>query len=276
MFRRVASHVRDQWMGALALFLVVAGSSAYAANTVFSSDIVDGQVKTADLDNGAVSVAKIADGSITGDKVKDGAIQGRDVLDNNLKGTDIDESTLSNIGGGGPAGGDLEGDFPNPEIKAGAVGPDEILDDSLTEADLSLATRLRLQTDARAKSVDPAQDPLLSASAGVPISTTLNLTAGFTPVVIASLDVFSSTTIGQAHCHLRTGTTRISQDAFVDFGFANDDEQLTLIGEYGESVNGSGSGLLEDIETTIDVKCTVDSGTIRFDRGDLVVVALPV
>ena len=72
-------------VSSMCLFLLLAGTTAYAANTVFSTDIVDGQVKTADLENGAVSLAKIADGSITGDKLKDGSIQGRDVLDNNLK-----------------------------------------------------------------------------------------------------------------------------------------------------------------------------------------------
>jgi hypothetical protein len=39
-------------MAALALFLVIAGGTAYAANTVFSSDIVDGEVKVADLGTG--------------------------------------------------------------------------------------------------------------------------------------------------------------------------------------------------------------------------------
>ena len=77
------------------------GGTAYAANTIFSDDIVDGQVKTADLAGGTVTVAKLADASVTGAKVKDATLSGPDVLDNSLKGADIDESTLSGVGGGG-------------------------------------------------------------------------------------------------------------------------------------------------------------------------------
>ena len=43
-------HLRRQWMGAVALFLVLTGGTACtAADTIFSSDIVDGEVKTADI-----------------------------------------------------------------------------------------------------------------------------------------------------------------------------------------------------------------------------------
>ena len=40
MLARIVKHLRAQWAGVLALFLVLTGGVAYAANTVFSSDIV--------------------------------------------------------------------------------------------------------------------------------------------------------------------------------------------------------------------------------------------
>jgi hypothetical protein len=62
MFRRLASHVRDQWMGALALFLVLTGGSAFAlagSNTVFSDDIVNGQVKGTDVNESTLSATPL-------------------------------------------------------------------------------------------------------------------------------------------------------------------------------------------------------------------------
>ena len=54
MLRRFTSHVRHQWMGALALFLVLAGGTAYAANTIGSSDIIDESILSRDVKNGQV------------------------------------------------------------------------------------------------------------------------------------------------------------------------------------------------------------------------------
>jgi hypothetical protein len=54
MLRTFGSHIRNQWIGALALFLVLGGGTAYAVthldkDSVRSQHIVDGQVKPKDL-----------------------------------------------------------------------------------------------------------------------------------------------------------------------------------------------------------------------------------
>jgi len=48
----------------IALVIAVGGGAAYAANTVFSADIVDGEVKTADIATNAVRTGEIANNQI--------------------------------------------------------------------------------------------------------------------------------------------------------------------------------------------------------------------
>jgi hypothetical protein len=65
MIRTALAHLRAQWLGALALVLVLAGGTAYAANSVSSTDIVNGEVKTPDLANNAVTAGKVRNGQLT-------------------------------------------------------------------------------------------------------------------------------------------------------------------------------------------------------------------
>jgi len=84
-------------MAAIACFGVLATGTAYAANTVFSADIVDGEVKTPDIASYAVTNTKLASDSVGNPKLKTGAVNSAKVLDNSLTGTDIIESSLSGV-----------------------------------------------------------------------------------------------------------------------------------------------------------------------------------
>jgi hypothetical protein len=94
----------------LALMVALSTGTAYAANTVFSEDIVDGEVKTQDIHNNAVNSNKVAPDSLAAADLADGAVGSGEVLDDSLTSSDV---------------------------AAGAVGSSEVLDESLTSADLA-------------------------------------------------------------------------------------------------------------------------------------------
>ena len=62
---------------------------AYAANTVFSTDIVDGEVKTADIANSAVTNSKLAGNAVSSSKINDGAVKTADIGDGEVRAADI-------------------------------------------------------------------------------------------------------------------------------------------------------------------------------------------
>ena len=106
--RRIRSHLTyANVMVTLLAFVVLAGGAAYAANTIGSADIIDGQVKTPDLANNAVRTGKVLDESLTGHDIQDNTIGGADVneslldpltnaqiMDESLTGHDIQNNTI--------------------------------------------------------------------------------------------------------------------------------------------------------------------------------------
>jgi hypothetical protein len=96
MRSKFLAHLRRQWMGALALFLVLSGGTAWAANTVFSTDIVNGEVKNPDLATNAVTSAKIKNGEAKlGDLAPD-SVNGAKAVNNSLT-ADVAESSLGEV-----------------------------------------------------------------------------------------------------------------------------------------------------------------------------------
>jgi hypothetical protein len=83
------AHLRRQWMGALALFLVLTGGSAYAlsgSNTVFTDDIANdtfnsptqgqGGLVAADLRPNSVGTSEVALNSLTGSDINEATLTG--------------------------------------------------------------------------------------------------------------------------------------------------------------------------------------------------------
>ena len=80
----------------LALFVAVGTGSAYAANTIRSTDIVDGEVKSIDVANQDLTGGDVKDGSLTTYDLADGAaVAGADIVDNDVTGADIKDGSLT-------------------------------------------------------------------------------------------------------------------------------------------------------------------------------------
>ena len=80
MIGKLFAHLRQQWLGALAVALVLTGGTAYAldgSNTVFSDDIVNGEVRTADIRDANLTTADIRSDAVITGKIADGTIRRR-------------------------------------------------------------------------------------------------------------------------------------------------------------------------------------------------------
>ena len=110
------AQLRQQWIGGLALLLALTAGTAYAANTVFSTDIVDGEVKTPDIASNAVATGKIGNNQVfpadvRDDTLPDGGLAAADLAENavgtsELQGARIFDSrddAIADAPGGGAA-----------------------------------------------------------------------------------------------------------------------------------------------------------------------------
>ena len=142
MHHTISGHFRDNVVGYIALFLVLTGGTAYAldgANTVFTDDIVDGEVRNADIRSGSVTTGKIANGdvltedlafdAVRGDRVADGSLTGADLADRSIGGQKVGVGTLAGIN---VADGSLSG----ADIADGGISAADILDGTVGAADI--------------------------------------------------------------------------------------------------------------------------------------------
>jgi hypothetical protein len=107
------AHLRRQWMGALALLLVLTGGVAYAANTIGSADVINDSLQSADLkDNAAVKSVDVRDDTLPG-----GGLHSADIANGSIGAADLAPSeapqtpTLLNCQGSTPW---IAADFDTP------------------------------------------------------------------------------------------------------------------------------------------------------------------
>jgi hypothetical protein len=101
-------------MATLAFAIAVAGGTAYAANTVFSSDIVDGEVKSADIGTGQVRTADIGNDQVYSADVRDKTLAG-----GGLSGADIRSDSLTGLQ-------IINGSISSPDLEDGSIGFDQL------------------------------------------------------------------------------------------------------------------------------------------------------
>lgn len=122
---RIRSHFRSNIIGYLAL-LVLGGTAAAlpGKNTVFSDDIVSGEVKKVDIGRNAVTAAKIGNGEVSSRHIKSDAVNGARVIDGSLTGAELAADSLTSAHVNFVRGADIdEGTLGEvPSAIAGGVG----------------------------------------------------------------------------------------------------------------------------------------------------------
>jgi hypothetical protein len=142
MFRRLLQRAQPRSvydvMAAIACFGVLAGGTAYAANTISSTDIIDGQVKSVDVGDAELKSADVKDESLTTFDVS--TFLGTDVVDGTLTGADIQNDSLgiNDLGEASVGPNEVLNDsLLQSDIRSGAITNDEVLDNSLISADIT-------------------------------------------------------------------------------------------------------------------------------------------
>src|SRR5438034_1028070 len=100
MSGRIRDHLRSNVVGYVALFFVLTGGTAYAldgSNTVFSDDIVNGEVKTADIDTGSVTNGKLGTDAVKSNKILDGSVKNADLEANSVDSSNVVDNSLRNV-----------------------------------------------------------------------------------------------------------------------------------------------------------------------------------
>jgi hypothetical protein len=80
MLSRLSNYFKQNVIAFLALFVALGGTGAYAANTIRSTDIVDGEVKSADVKDQSLTTFDVS--TFLGADIVDGSLTAKDIAEN--------------------------------------------------------------------------------------------------------------------------------------------------------------------------------------------------
>ena len=184
---------------ALALLIALGTGTAYAANTISSDDIIDGQVKTVDLGDAAVTSEKVADGAIGQAKIASGAVGSAQIASGAVGSAQLAPGA---VGSAQLA----PGSVGSAQLATGGVDGSKVADGSLTTADTRGAdAQVTLNVKAKAVPAGGCSDVKLTvpgASAGevALIAVQGKLPAG---MIVTAGGVPSADTVTMKACNLK-------------------------------------------------------------------------
>jgi hypothetical protein len=109
-------------MATIAVFLVLSGGTAVAlsgSNTVFTDDIVNGEVKVTDIGQGAVMTDEIANGQVRAADIGDGEVKSADIANGQVTADDLATNSVR-------ADEIADGQVKSPEIGNGEVQAEDL------------------------------------------------------------------------------------------------------------------------------------------------------